>query len=279
MLTEEQIERYEEDGYLLLPRYLSHAELDVLRGELPVVFGEESPRRVLEEGSGAVRGVHGVHETSSVFRTLVRLPRLVGPARQLLGSDVHVFQFKINAKLALVGEVWEWHQDYRFWRDEDGMETDRALSVAVLMDDVDEFNGPLMFVPGSHRDGLCAVDTHDADWTRTLTSKLKHSLRVEALAAAAKQRGIVAPKAPAGSVLLFHSNILHGSGPNMSPDNRTMVLISYNSVENPLRDVPDPRPEFLASRTPDPVVTVGDDALAAGFPHGGRGRRHGCGQP
>ncbi|MFE8925817.1 MULTISPECIES: phytanoyl-CoA dioxygenase family protein [Streptomyces] len=266
MLTEKQVEQYEEDGYLLLPRYLRREEIDVLRAELPVVFEEDSPRRVLEEGSGAVRGVHGVHETNPVFRTLVRLPRLVEPARQLLGSDVHVFQFKINAKLALVGDVWEWHQDYRFWHDEDGMPTDRALSAAILLDDVDEFNGPLMFVPGSHREGLCAVHTRDADWTQTLTSKLKYSLRVEALAAAAKQRGIVAPKAPAGSVLLFHSNILHGSGPNMSPDNRTMVLISYNSVDNPLRDVPNPRPAFLASRTPDPVRTVGDDALAAGFP-------------
>jgi ectoine hydroxylase len=262
MLTEDQIRRFEQDGYILLPDLFDEAELDVLRGELPAVFGEAGPHRVVEAGAGVVRGVHGVHETNPVFGTLVRLPRLVEPARRLLDDDVYVHQFKINAKLALVGEVWEWHQDYRFWRDEDGMPTPRALSAAVFLDAVDEFNGPLMLVPGSHKDGVHdATVRDDAGWADTLTAKLKYSLSVEALARATSERGIVAPKGLAGSVLLFHSNILHGSTPNMSPNNRTIVLVSYNSAENRLHDVPDPRPEFIASRKFSPVTTVQDDAL------------------
>ncbi|MCX2969320.1 MULTISPECIES: phytanoyl-CoA dioxygenase family protein [Streptomyces] len=264
MLTEDQVRQYERDGYLLLPGLLDGAELDRLRGELPLVFGESAPRRVLEAGTGVVRGVHGVHETNPVFETLVRLPRLVEPARRLLGDDVYVHQFKINAKLALVGEVWEWHQDYRFWHDEDGMPAPRALSAAVFLDAVDEFNGPLMLVPGSHRDGMHDVTVReDADWSQTLSAKLKYSLKVEALAAATRERGIVAPKGPAGTVLLFHSAILHGSVPNMSPNNRTLVLVSYNSVRNRLREVPRPRPHFVASRDFTPLRTVPDDALTA----------------
>ncbi|WP_405725244.1 phytanoyl-CoA dioxygenase family protein [Streptomyces sp. NBC_01537] len=264
MLTGEQIQLFEQDGYILLPEVFDEAELDKLRGELPEVFGEAGPHRVVEAESGVVRGVHGVHETNPVFGALVRLPRLVEPARRLLGDDVYVHQFKINAKLALVGEVWEWHQDYRFWRDEDGMPSPRALSAAIFLDRVDEFNGPLMVVPGSHEDGVHETTVRDdAGWAETLAAKLKYSLNVEALAHATSGRGIVAPKGEAGSVLLFHSNLLHGSTPNMSPSNRTIALVSYNSVENRLNEVPDPRPEFIASRKFVPLMTIDDEALVA----------------
>lgn len=243
-----------------------------MRNELNVVFGEDSPRRVLEVGSGAVRGVHGVHETSQAFGILVRLPRLVRIAQRLLGDAVYVHQFKINAKLALVGDVWEWHQDYRFWHDEDGMPAPCALSIAIFLDEVNEFNGPLLLVPGSHTDGMYDVTVRaapvvgggaDPKWTQTLGADLKYSLAMETLTKATQEREIVAPKGPAGSALIFHSNILHGSAPNMSPNNRTLVLVSYNSVKNALRDVPEPRPQFLASRNFQPLETVRDDALIA----------------
>lgn len=262
LLTEEQIQTFEREGFVLLPNVFDAAELDTLRAALLEVFAEPGPQRVLEAESGAVRGVHGVHETHPVYGTLTRLPRLVEPARQLLDEDVYVHQFKINAKLALVGEVWEWHQDFRFWRDEDGMPGPHAVNAGIFLDQVDEFNGPLMLVPGSHRDGIHeTTERKAADWTETLAAKLKYSLKVEALARATRDRGIVAPKGEAGSVLLFHSNVLHGSAPNMSPNNRTLVLVTYNSVRNRLRDVPRPRPQFVASRTFDPIVTVEDDAL------------------
>ncbi|MFJ3217591.1 phytanoyl-CoA dioxygenase family protein [Kitasatospora sp. NPDC086801] len=262
MLTEEQIRLFGQDGFILIPDFFDPAELAALRGGLSEVFAEPGPHRVLEAGTGVVRGVHGVHTTHPLFGALTRLPRLVEPARQLLDDEVYVHQFKINAKQALVGEVWEWHQDYRFWRDEDGMPAPNALSAAVFLDRVDEFNGPLMLVPGSHLDGVYETTVQeDADWSRTLSAKMKYSLTAETLGRATRERGIVAPKGEAGGVLLFHGNILHGSVPNMSPNNRALVLISYNGVRNRLVDVPAPRPEFLASRDFTPVTTVADDAL------------------
>ncbi len=264
MLSAEEKCKFEQDGYLLLPELFGAAEVATLRAELPTVFGEPGEHRTLEAGAGAVRGVHGVHRTNRIFGALIALPRLVEPARQLLGGEVYVHQFKINAKLALVGDVWEWHQDYRFWRDEDGMPSDRAINAAIFMDEVNEFNGPLMLVPGSHRDQTYDTAIQmDAEWSQTLAAKLKYSLSADTLARATQERGIVAPKGPAGCVLLFHSNILHCSAPNMSPNNRTLALISYNSVTNQLAEVAHPRPEFLASRSFEPVHTVADDALLA----------------
>jgi hypothetical protein len=263
MLTEEQIRLFSQDGFIMLPGLFNEAELAVVRNALPEVLGEEGPHRILEAGTGVVRGVHGVHETHPVFRTLVRLPRLLDPARRLLEDEVYVHQFKINAKMALVGEVWEWHQDYRFWRDEDGMPSPEAVTAAIFMDQVDEFNGPLMLVPGSHRDGvLDTTSLPGGEWSDTLSAKLKYTITPESLAAVVADRGIVAPKGAAGSVLLFHGNILHGSAQNMSPVNRRIVLVTYNGVTNRLRDVPNPRPEFIASRNFEPIAPVDDDALS-----------------
>lgn len=264
MLSAEEIYKFEQDGYLLLPELLSDAEVATLRAELPTVFGEPGEHRTLEADANVVRGVHGVHRTNRVFGALIALPRLVEPARQLLGGDVYVHQFKINAKLALVGDVWEWHQDFRFWRDEDGMPSDRAINAAIFIDEVSEFNGPLMLVPGSHRDQTYDTTIQaDAEWSQTLAARLKYSLTADTLARATREHGIVAPKGPAGCVLLFHSNILHCSAPNMSPSNRTLALVSYNSITNQLTEVAQPRPEFLASRSFKPVHPADDNALLA----------------
>ena len=80
----------------------------------------------------------------------------------LLGEALYMHQFKINGKMAFEGDVWQWHQDYGTWLNDDLMPTERAMNVAIFLDDVNEFNGPLMFIPGSHKKGV--VDAkHDTD--------------------------------------------------------------------------------------------------------------------
>jgi hypothetical protein len=60
--------------------------------------------------------------------------------------------------------VWQWHQDYGTWKNDDLMPTERAMNVAIFLDDVNEFNGPLMFIPGSHKKGVVAAK-HDLSTT------------------------------------------------------------------------------------------------------------------
>ena len=73
---------------------------------------------------------------------------------QLFGEDVYMHQFKINGKMAFDGDVWQWHQDYGTWKNDDQMPEPRAMNVAIFLDEVNEFNGPLMFIPGSHKLGV-----------------------------------------------------------------------------------------------------------------------------
>lgn len=276
-LGKEQAESFERDGFVLVRDCFSAAEVAVMRAELPSLFSEDSPRKVSEASSAVVRSVYGSHTTNEVFSLLGRHPLLVGPAQQLLDSEVYIYQFKINAKSAFDGDVWDWHQDYIFWRKEDGMPSARVVNAAIFLDDVTEFNGPLYLIPGSHREGMIDVAAADVlrshaqeqvraydgrpEWVTNLTAKIKYSVGKPEVLRLAAQYGIVAPKGTSGSVLYFDSNLVHASPANISPYDRTIVFVTYNSVANlpPLGE--DARPDFLVGRDFRPSVPVGRDAL------------------
>lgn len=279
-LTQEQLTAYQEQGFVFIPSCFSADEVQVMKRELPATFAEDSPRRVVEKNSQIVRSVYGSHATNKVFRSLSAHPRLVEPALQILGEQCYIYQFKINAKAAFGGDLWEWHQDYIFWRNEDGVPEDHLVNAVVFLDDVNEFNGPMILVPCSHKAGTVDVtaqqpafasDTskenpyHDSPaWISNLTADLKYALGKEVIARFVAQHGIVAPKGPAGSVLFFHCNLIHSSAANMSPFDRTIVLVTYNDVKNKPRPVPNPRPDFLAGRDSTPVTPLADDVLLTG---------------
>ena len=271
-LIKEQLQNYEDNGFVLLPECFSKTEVQRMKNRLPIIFSENTPKRVLEEEGKTVRAVHGVHSTDEVFQGLSRHPQLVKPAMQLLGSKVYIYQFKINAKAAFIGDIWEWHQDYIFWRKEDGLPTARLVNALVLLDDMNEFNGPLFVIPGSHKEGMINVmaentsnqsqaKTERPAWMSNFTAKLKYSLNRELVADLILKYGIFSIKASAGSVLLFDSNIVHASPSNISPFDRTVVIVTYNSIENIPLPVPNPRPEFLVSRDYRPVEPLSEDVL------------------
>lgn len=274
-LTRAQQASYAEDGYLFLPCLFSPDETEVIRNELPLVFGEDGQRRVVEKDGRTVRSVYGSHRTNEVFRRLSKHPRLVEPSKELLGSEVYVYQFKINAKQALGGDLWEWHQDYVFWNKEDGMPTSRVTNALIFVDEVTEFNGPLFLIPGSHKEGMISTaassgpdgalqsETYSDSpkWISNLTANLKYSLDRKTVQRLVERYGIVAPKGPKGSVLFFDSNTVHGSPNNISPFDRAVVIVTYNSTENIPVKPSNPRPDFLVSDDHAAVTSLNDDVL------------------
>src|SRR3546814_9383263 len=66
-------------------------------------------------------------------------------------------QFKINAKAAFDGEVWQWHQDFGTWHRDDEMPEPRAMNIALFLDEVSAVNGPLMFIPGRSEEHTSAL--------------------------------------------------------------------------------------------------------------------------
>ncbi len=269
-LTKEQLKQYEDLGYVFLPEYLSQAEVEKMKTQLPSVFAKDSPKRVVEKEGRVVRSVYGSHTENEIFRRLTHHPKLVQPVMQILDSSVYVYQFKINAKVAYCGDVWDWHQDYIFWRKEDGMPSARVANVVVFLDEVTEFNGPMFFMPGSHREGAIDVSARDRapsndvrqmeayrdspNWISNLTSNLRYSLDRDTVATMAKKYGMVSPKGPSGSMLFFHCNLIHGSSNNISPFDRVVIIVTFNSTENIPVPVKEPRPDFLSSRDHSPIV-------------------------
>jgi ectoine hydroxylase len=78
------------------------------------------------------------------------------------------------------------------------------------------------------------------------------------------QFGLVSAKGSSGTVLFFHGNIFHASTGNLSPFDRNMFMVTYNSIENTLLNVEKPRPEFIANRNFTPIEPIADEYV---FPH------------
>ena len=65
---------------------------------------------------------------------------------------------------------------------------------------------------------------------------------------------MVSVNAPAGSVILFHPQIVHGSAQNISPHSRDVLIITYNETSNVPQPVGLPRPEYLVGQDSTPLV-------------------------
>jgi ectoine hydroxylase len=130
----------------------------------------------------------------------------------------------------------------------------RAMNIAVFVDEVSEFNGPLWLIPGSHVEGV-----YEAGHDVATTSYSLWTLDKETVARLVDRGGIYSAKGPAGSMLMFHGNLVHGSPPNMSPFPRTIVYLSLCHVDNHIRQFK--RPEWIAHRDFAPIECLGDDCL------------------
>jgi len=258
-LSPEEIERFERDGYLFYPAHFSPEEVGVLTAEVPALYAQRRPENVREKDGDAVRTNFAAHMYSYPFARLARHPRMVLPIMQLFAESVYMHQFKINGKMAFDGDVWQWHQDYGTWKNDDDMPAPRAMNVAIFLDEVNEFNGPLMFIPGSHKLGVIDA-AHDTSTTSYPLWTINHDTIRELV----KRGGIVAPKGPSGSMILFHSCLVHASTANLSPWNRVSVYLSLCAVSNHIRRFK--RPEYIAHRDFTPIQCLPDDCLLKDYP-------------
>ncbi|MDE2297061.1 MAG: phytanoyl-CoA dioxygenase family protein [Burkholderiales bacterium] len=273
-LTAAQHEQFDRDGYLFFPGLFSADETRTLTAEVPSLYSRREAYNVREKGKDAVRTNFAAHLYSAPFARLARHPRMVEPVQELLGEALYMHQFKINGKMAFEGDVWQWHQDYGTWLNDDAMPTERAMNVAIFLDDVTDFNGPLMFIPGSHKRGV--VDArHDLTTTSYPLWTVDNELIAQLVERAGGKggfdaegryvpAGIVSPKGPAGSMILFHSCLVHASGSNLSPYNRVSVYLSLCAVSNHIRRFK--RPEYIAHRDFTPIECLPDDCLLTRHP-------------
>ena len=259
-LSQDQLAKFDQQGYVFFPNCFSEDEIALLREEADRILKLDRPE-VWREKTGAPRTAFAAHTFSDVFGLLARHPRLVEPLRQLFGEEVYVHQFKLNAKAAFEGDVWQWHQDYGTWQRDDGMPEARAMNIAVFLDEVMPINGPLLLIPKSHKQGVFAAG-HD----KLTTSYPLWTLDKDTVTRLAREAegedgvGIVAPTGKSGSVLMFHGNLVHASPPNITPYPRKIVYLTLCAVSNHITKFT--RPEWIAHRDFAPIVPASDDSLA-----------------
>jgi ectoine hydroxylase len=256
-LTQTQVEDFNRTGVLFLPEVFTPAEVARIRAAADRVAAEDGPNVTPEPNGSAARMVHGAHDYDDVLGAVCRHPRLIEPAEQLLGSGVYVHQSRLNVNKGLGTGGFYWHQDYATWRDVDGLKDARALMITVFVDDMDNTNGPLLYIPGSHGQGVLDDFEPDKDATGNVLMRLSGA-KLRELSDAG---GIEVGTGKAGSVLIMHCNIVHGSSQNISPNSRTLFYVNVTSVENPQTTFA--RAPYHAGRDFTAIVPAPDDVLAA----------------
>lgn len=261
-LSPEQRERYERDGFLLFPELFTPTEVEVLLEEVERVSQVRADGIFREGDDGQAKSMFRLHEAdgptaSAAFRALSRTPRSLGVAQQVLGDDaLYLHHCKVNMKAAIQGTAWPWHQDFGAWH-LDGIERPDMATMMVMLHDATPFSGCLYFLPGSHKAQRVDpyFDTSTAyklwavgpEYMRELFAKFPEPVPITG---------------KAGSAAIFHCNLLHASGHNLSAVDRWQAYFCFNRVANRPHDVEHPRPDYVRSQNWEPMELVEDDAVA-----------------
>lgn len=254
-LSREQTQSYERDGFIVLENVFDSDEVALLQREAerlraaPETLEEETA--ITEPGSGAVRSVFRLHRQSDVFARLAADSRLAGVAQFVLADGVYLHQSRLNYKPGFQGKEFYWHSDFETWHVEDGMPRMRALSMSVLLNDNTPANGPTMFMKGSHNTYAACVGETPEDHYRQSLKKQEYGVPDEESLTALAAGGVAMPTGPAGTVVIFDCNTMHGSNSNITPAPRSNAFFVFNAISNKLEapfGAPAPRPEFIAAR-------------------------------
>jgi len=122
-----------------------------------------------------------------------------------------------------------------------------------------------MVVPGSHRTFIqCAGKTPEDNYKSSLKEQEAGVPAEDDVTKMASEHGIDQFTGRAGTALWFDSNILRGSGNNISPYPCPNIFVVFNSVEtrwcNRLRcrsRAPGTSPPGISRRSPDDFFTAG----------------------
>lgn len=264
------INEYREAGMARMAA-LSRDEVAEINAHIDAYLATSQYGVVAEDFPPVARAVHGLHLVEPFFEALSRRPMILDAVEAILESPVYVHQFKVNLKAARVGESWPWHQDFIFWNELDGIARPDLVNVAIHLSDADAQSGPLEYFPGSHQWGnICKrppqrqrLDEGDAAWLSNVGRDLTFQACPDEVSKRVAGRAPIAATRAAGDIDFFHPQLVHGSGKNLSPHDRRLLIITYNTIDNaPNAARESQRPEFLCSREFTPARTC-RTALAA----------------
>jgi ectoine hydroxylase-related dioxygenase (phytanoyl-CoA dioxygenase family) len=247
-LSAEQIAQFHEDGYLLLPQYFDAEEVAML------LQTARTDREMLEHNI-PVKDTAGRESRLSlwnypgedIYGMFARGNRIVTGAEQLLGGEVYHYHSKMMLKEPLVGGAWEWHQDYGYWYQNGCLYPD-MLSCLIAVDRATKENGCLQVLRGSHKIGRVEHGRF-GEQTGADPERVEQAMKVLEL---------VYCEMEPGTALFFHSNTLHCSSANTSPNPRWSLICCYNkATNNPYKDSHHPRYNPLAKVDDGAIKRIG----------------------
>ncbi len=232
VLTDADVKRYHDDGYVLAREFFDAEEIDLLyrSAKADNELDKRSFGRADGEG-GVVRLSLWNHPGEGIYGMFARCERVVRSAEKLLGGEVYHYHSKMILKDPKVGGAWAWHQDYGYWY-QNGVLFPLLTSVFIAVDPCTRANGCLQVLKGSHHAGrvnhVLTGDQAGADRER-----------VDELA---KRLELVYVEMEPGDALWFHCNLLHRSDQNKSDLPRWSMICCYNAARNdPYKESHHPR--------------------------------------
>ncbi len=246
--TEAQIAQFVSDGYLVVRGLFDAEEVSLLS-----IIGkadDELKARIANrrDAAGGVTTLSLSNELGNdIYSAIVRSHRMVDTMEALLGDEVYHYHHKMNMKAPFVGGAWEWHQDYGYWYN-NGCLTPNMASCMIAVDPANQENGCLQVIKGSHKLGRIdhgkVADQTGADMERV-------NIALERLE-------LVYCEMAAGDAVFFHSNLLHRSDQNRSPNPRWALICCYNTrSNNPYKQSHHPSYKYLEKWDDSCIKEVG----------------------
>ena len=226
-LTQQQIDTFHTDGFLLLKQFATAEFCDEIR-ELAakhlyeMIEPIESEEEYLQKRSGAktTRRLRQVYDREPLFAEWMKNPEMRPVLEQLLGETPRLLLAHHNSimtKLPHVSSVTTWHQDIRYWH----FENDNLLSVWLSLGDEYLENGLLEFIPGTHKMAFTAEQFDE-------NSAFREDLP--------QNQAIIAKRVhfnlQKGDVVLFHAKTLHYANKNESDEPKISFVYSLRGVSN-----------------------------------------------
>ena len=234
MLTQEQKTIYSKDGYVILPNVILRKNLEAMISDLNQWIEESKSyqnnygktkngkaRFDLEAGHSAanpkLRRVANPTDISEAYRNVLFEGPAINAIVDLIGPDVKFHHCKLNIKLPGMKTRVDYHQDQPF----DMHTNDDHLTLLVLLDDMNEENGCLKVLKGSHK-GPRYSHYDGNEFVGKVSEKIQKICRRDASNIEGK----------AGDICLMSTWCLHGGTANLSKKPRRMLICDYTSADN-----------------------------------------------
>lgn len=256
--SEQEIESYRRDGFLVVEELLSAAELAQWRDAADMAVAEDLVRQPDGSNPQVYTQRMNLRRVSAAVNDLVADPRVGKLAAELEGVDaIRLYLDQVLVKEPY-GSPTQFHLDLPWW----SFDASQACTIWIALDDSTVENGCLYFVPGSHQLEL------------PYRSDLGANLGAIFAAHPEIQRAPVPGPLRAGGCTFHNARTIHGAGANMTSGRRRAYTVAFMPDGAPFNGTRDVRSlgvdyldsldigDLLQNDELNPVVYARADAAA-----------------